>query len=50
MTEKPRSDDPADPVTSSPEEVAATDERVEPSTDPNEKADTTKQATTEQSG
>ncbi len=44
----PRRDDPAEPVTSTPEEVAAAPERPSGgSADPNRKADTTREAATE---
>jgi len=51
MNEKPRTDDPADPVTGTPEEVAASEPAMDPdptgTVDPNEKADTTKDASVE---
>jgi hypothetical protein len=52
MTEKPRANDPADPVTASPEEVAATDNDNSATADADltAKADTTRQATVEPSG
>jgi hypothetical protein len=47
----PRRDDPADPVTATPEEVAASRTRADEgrpgSADPNRKADTTKEAAVE---
>jgi hypothetical protein len=44
----PRRDDPADPVTGTPEEVAAAPERAPGgSADPNRKADTTREAAVE---
>jgi hypothetical protein len=47
----PRRDNPADPVTATPEEVAASTDRDQPAdADPNRKADTTKDAAVEPSG